>query len=294
MLKIFLVRFRSNPQLLVSRIYNGLKIRFPRQNLSARGKGTHWAFGLNSVLQSEKLFNKNCAWKIGNGRNVRASLDQWVNGEVPSIRDGICINDISRKKVSDFFLPNTTVWDHRKIQEFYEPQSARLISQIETRTDSTQDFMYWKYNGTSIYTVKSGYFTLMKHNLNLVDNLKYDMFYRKLWSLDLIPKFKIFIWKICTNSLALCKNLWVRNITDSPLCCICNIEDETATHLFRNCSFAKNLWQLGTLGIISDQNISTVMTDWVMDFILLFINHDGSSGSRHLHFIFTLWTVWLA
>ena len=54
---------------------------------------------------------------------------------------------------------------------------------------------------------------------------------------------RAFQYKILHNVLFLNKQLFLFNKVTSPLCPICNKEDETPTHLFFTCSFTTSLWK---------------------------------------------------
>ena len=54
---------------------------------------------------------------------------------------------------------------------------------------------------------------------------------------------RAFQYKILHNVLFLNKQLFLFNKVTSPLCCICNKEDETPTHLFFTCFFTTSLWK---------------------------------------------------
>ena len=54
---------------------------------------------------------------------------------------------------------------------------------------------------------------------------------------------RAFQYKILHNVLFLNKQLFLFNKVTSPLCSICNNEDETPTNLFFTCSFTNSLWK---------------------------------------------------
>ena len=54
---------------------------------------------------------------------------------------------------------------------------------------------------------------------------------------------RAFQYKILHNVLFLNKQLFLFNKVTSPLCSICNKEDEIPTHLFFTCSFTTSLWK---------------------------------------------------
>ena len=45
--------------------------------------------------------------------------------------------------------------------------------------------------------------------------------WKEIWKLEIPNKIKKFIWRLCTNSLAINANLYKRKIKDDPVCNIC-------------------------------------------------------------------------
>ena len=54
---------------------------------------------------------------------------------------------------------------------------------------------------------------------------------------------RIYLYKILNNILHVNKSLSRMKVLDSPLCSLCNAEDETIIHLFSKCSVTINLWR---------------------------------------------------
>lgn len=67
-------------------------------------------------------------------------------------------------------------------------------------------------------------------------------FFRILWGLRIIPKWKLFLWKLWHNGLATSNNLFNRDIGISSECPICLAEIEDTQHLFRQCPLALEIW----------------------------------------------------
>lgn len=59
-----------------------------------------------------------------------------------------------------------------------------------------------------------------------------------------MPKWKLYIWKLWHNTLATKSNLFRRGIGVDALCPVCLYDEESLTHLFRQCSLASEAWEL--------------------------------------------------
>lgn len=71
-----------------------------------------------------------------------------------------------------------------------------------------------------------------------------EYFWKSLWSLNILEKIKLFLWKCLQNSLPTNAQLYrkVREVT--PLCTMCHTKTETNEHLLFHCPFAKEIWNL--------------------------------------------------
>ena len=65
--------------------------------------------------------------------------------------------------------------------------------------------------------------------------------WNKLWSLNVPPKVKTFIWWACSNSLPTRDNLHGRKMQVEPRCGFCYQRSKTAEHVLWTCPFARNV-----------------------------------------------------
>ena len=74
-------------------------------------------------------------------------------------------------------------------------------------------------------------------------------------------KYREFQFKVINNILNLNYKLYKMKLIDSPLCSLCNLENETTEHLFWNCSMIQDFWnQLGRVLDMFDFSILTEKT----------------------------------
>lgn len=106
-----------------------------------------------------------------------------------------------------------------------------------------------------------------------------------------MPKWKLFIWKMWQNSLALSDNLHRRNITPSAECCICLHDTEDNDHLFRSCPLAQEVWELD-VGFNTGNLQLQPFREWLSGQILSFVGQDGFQGSLLPRFIGALRAIW--
>lgn len=100
--------------------------------------------------------------------------------------------------------------------------------------------MVWKHKGSGEYTVKSGYRVLNTKYLqdtiymSSIDE-DYKDFYRVLWSLNILGKIKIHIWRLVNNLVPHFDNLARRTLRVKVSCPLCKAELEDSDHLLWSC-----------------------------------------------------------
>ncbi|XP_021840308.1 uncharacterized protein [Spinacia oleracea] len=112
--------------------------------------------------------------------------------------------------------------------------------------------------------------------------------------MNILPKWKLFLWKLLHNGIATKVNLGRRGIQLSMTCDLCGAGEEDIQHLFRFCDIAQQVWRSGSLGIHSEINETMSFKEWFMFYVRLFQRQDGKNIPRCTYFISTLWGLWLA
>ncbi|CAN1787615.1 hypothetical protein LINPERHAP1_LOCUS17719 [Linum perenne] len=64
-----------------------------------------------------------------------------------------------------------------------------------------------------------------------------------LWHLDLPPKIKFFMWRICRNALPTKVGLLSKRCGFSSTCLSCNADDETMEHMLFHCHVSRAIWE---------------------------------------------------
>ena len=117
-------------------------------------------------------------------------------------------------------------------------------------------------------------------------------FFRTLWGLRIMPKWKLFVWKLWHNGLATTANLHRRGIAQSGECPICLHDQEDNDHLFRQSPLAIEAWEQGSLIMQLPNPRHLPFTKWVAYWILKLNTEDGSQESTLSMFVGTLWAIW--
>ncbi|CAN1757980.1 Putative ribonuclease H protein At1g65750, partial [Linum perenne] len=108
------------------------------------------------------------------------------------------------------------------------------------------DKFVWHFDSSGKFTVRSCYRYL--HSTSAPNNQPVDDSLKKLWKwlwhLDLPPKLKFFLWRVCKNALPTNSGLFRRRCTASSDCVTCYADEETLEHLLFHCAVSSSFWQL--------------------------------------------------
>ena len=124
-----------------------------------------------------------------------------------------------------------------------------MILKIPLSFNLPEDKLIQVGNKKGEFTVKSAYFIANK----LLDTKDVGecssgdpnaQIWKKIWSLKLPKKIKIFSWCACVNSLPVLTNLATKGIQTSCVCPICDEEPESFMHALISCDFALSVWSL--------------------------------------------------
>uniref|UniRef100_A0A803N8W7 DUF4283 domain-containing protein n=1 Tax=Chenopodium quinoa TaxID=63459 RepID=A0A803N8W7_CHEQI len=158
------------------------------------------------LLKAETLLKKGSNWKIGNGLSTLA-----VNGCVPEFKPGIPLSSSAAQTISFFIYPQTRLWDTTKVVDWFVPMAASTILAMEEPDTTQEDFRFWGSTQSGTYSMKTGYAILQQQLSPVPIPSSTDSFWKVLWSLQIQPKWKLFLWKLLHQALVV-KNQRICNI----------------------------------------------------------------------------------
>ncbi|XP_048494745.1 uncharacterized protein LOC125494904 [Beta vulgaris subsp. vulgaris] len=230
---------------------------------------------------------------IGDGSDTKILEDKWVTGEPIKLKTGIQLQERGIRTVKDLFVVNQKRWNSELIWKLFVPESSTRILTTYIPKEHIQDYYAWSESRHGDFRVKDAYVFLLGLRGGPQSNCSHRRFWSKLWASDLRPKWKIFIWRLLQNSLAVNCNLAKRNIPISVNCSICHQFPEDEKHLFRDCDTSSRIWSASVLGINTRSSVYIPLGDWIRNFLHLFWREDGLNSERVREFVTTLWSIWL-
>jgi hypothetical protein len=138
-------------------------------------------------------------------------------------------------------------------------RSLRLISHHFLKENSFGPFA----NG--LFSTKSAHKLISSQRSHLSNFPLPAANWKKLWKLNLNDRLKLFLWKIVWDIVPSKSRLnSVFPIPQTDLVCpLCNVEDDSLTHLFFRCFFARISWRLSPWPLDSLKWSALSLADWI-------------------------------
>ncbi|KAK6157968.1 hypothetical protein DH2020_005282 [Rehmannia glutinosa] len=189
-------------------------------------------------------------------------------------------------KVNDLFIPGCREWDLELVEEIFCHRDAQQIANIPLAERAYEDTHVWHFDKKGNYTVKSGY--RMAANLATQNSNTSSGYWRKLWSIQIPPKVKHFVWKVSRDCIPTRVNLVRKNIMVDQCCVICQKGLENCWHVFLSCDFAAGCWEYARLKREIDKWMD--ITDSFADFLHnILLNVDSNCAAK---ICMVMWNIW--
>jgi len=201
--------------------------------------------------------------------------------------------------VKELVDPLTLTWDHDKLQRFFTPLDAEVISSIPLTTRGQNDFWAWHYEKAGVFSVRSAYRMLVQKKENLTAWLEHtpstsdiranEKEWTAIWQLKVPPKIKVFLWRLARHSIPTADVLHRRHIAPHAACLVCGVPDSWK-HSLLECNLAKCVWALMNEETV--EHICNVEEQNAKAWLAEIISSLPKEESRRV--VVTMWAVWHA
>ena len=98
-----------------------------------------------------------------------------------------------------------------------------------------EDKVFWKANKAHDFSVKSAYQVVLRlahqHSGESSHNWSNEKVWKHIWTLNVTPKVRNFLWRACLNILPTRENLQRRKVAMDSLCEFCKQQPESVCHV---------------------------------------------------------------
>ncbi|XP_075640643.1 uncharacterized protein LOC142612431 [Castanea sativa] len=271
-----------------SLFYRVYKARyFPSCTFMEAELGTNPSFVWRSLLQAREVITKGSIWEVGDGRSIGVSSHKWLP-RPPQFLDGVntCL------KVRDLVSEETNKWNLSLLTATFTQSTVKDILRCKKGALNSRDSLKWKESKNRVFSVRTAYHVALRLNKPLTGEHSLEAhdqrMWKKLWSLNIPPKVRTFIWRACLDVLPTKANLARRKVRIDDRCSICCQQSETTCHILWECPLARNVWAL-VRGKLQKSNSATV------NFLMLARQMMERLDKKELEvWSITAWSIWNA
>ncbi|CAN1146778.1 Putative ribonuclease H protein At1g65750 [Linum perenne] len=259
-------------------------IYYPNSDFLQANKHHRSSWIWSGIMEGRKALLHGLRKNIGDGYGTNI-IDVWIP-EAAGFKAS-CSLSHSTIKVSDYIINPQRIWNAVKLRSVFPESVVRQILLIPLGLEGYADRLIWHYESTGNFIVRSCYRHLRaitnSHN-HPVDNSTKKM-WKWLWQLDLPPKIKFFLWRVCRNALPTKIGLFRRRCSTSSLCHTCNGDDETLEHMLFHCPVSMSFWQQ-VLPTLQGPSMIQSAQSWFKSLA------STVSQSTATQIGYTLWYIW--
>jgi hypothetical protein len=200
-----------------------------------------------AILAGREALSQGIIRRVGTGE----SISIWEHNWIPSSRT-LCPlfrpNAAPAEMVSELINQDSKQWDmHSLAANFCQADIDRII-QIPLSTRADEDWLAWAHERSGIYTVKSAYRMLVSRagekqaRGGSSSSQGQGDLWKRLWSLKVVPKVRVFWWRVMRGIVPDFSTLTRRHVRDNRTCLVCKTTSETLLHALAECHHARMFW----------------------------------------------------
>jgi hypothetical protein len=177
---------------------------------------------------------ENSSWLLGNGDIINFWLDEWCgNPLVHYLQIPDQFHNHLSAKVEDFIVNKHWKFPDSVLGLF--PNLSNIVSKISIPLDSKEDTLVWKNSTSGALTFKDAFLFHGEIGQNLA-------WAKLIWCIDIPPSKSLLSWRLVHDKLPTDNILANKGIHLCSMCSLCCHNQESAQHLFFECSYSLNIW----------------------------------------------------
>lgn len=249
--------FLKHPEALVTRIFKARY--FPNNTFFNANRGGGASFIWSGIWQAKEVLKKGFRWVLGDGKSIEVFDDAWLRGKNEFRVDSNNATRGTKLKAFDLFMPETKMWDYQKVYNLFPSCDAKAILATPIPQNQVGDRAAWLHSVDGKYSVKTGYKFWQN---SMAANNTQGSGWSQLRKLEVPQKVKIFLWRFCRNNIPVRNLLRGKGVQIPILCPMCESDIEHLLHVFFDCDFAKQCWNV--VGLQYDMSCVENASDWLL------------------------------
>ena len=228
--------FSNEPCSLCARVLKGRY--FPEMDFMHAALPKSASATWKAIIAGREALRTGLISRVGDGTTIDVWNDKWIAGTI-SMKPIFRPPNITIETVDE--LIDTTNWSWRQdlVRETFIAPDVEAILNIPIRQGGgVEDSFAWAFEKSGNYTVKSAYRSLMNQNKRLAleegtateTSSDEQQLWKSLWKLNVIPKVRVFWWRVLRGILPDETTLNYRHIADVRQCNVCRSAEEDLKH----------------------------------------------------------------
>ncbi|XP_056695804.1 uncharacterized protein [Spinacia oleracea] len=251
---------------------------YPNGDFLESYRGPASSFAWRSIWAAKALLKEGLIWRVGDGKSINIWHDQWVadesGGHITSSPNAAI------EQVCELIDQDSKEWRYDLISKFFNDRDERCILAIPISDRMPKDVLTWAFSNDGLYSVKTAY--MLGKSCNLDD---IHAAWLEIWKLNVTPKAKHFVWRVCTGTLRVRALLKTRHLSDVDGCPLCPDTVETLNHALFECRSVCNLWKDSGYEVLLRNSNSLPFGD-------LIVAWSKEEAKVCQMGVFLLWSIW--
>lgn len=157
---------------------------------------------------------------------------------------------VTQLKVKDIIDHLSMSWNLLALNEIISEEESWAILSVPLSPFLQTDQVIWKHSRDDEFTIKSAYGLLA--NSHAIPSSHTPLPWKRIWSLPIPNKIKVFIWRAAHEALAVNKAIHYRIPAKDPTCPMCSSHDESVIHCLVQCQRVQTIWAklMGNFSVI--------------------------------------------
>ncbi|XP_004301837.1 PREDICTED: putative ribonuclease H protein At1g65750-like [Fragaria vesca subsp. vesca] len=250
------------------------------------------SYAWRSLMKGVDLLKQGVRFQIGTGSSVSVWNDPWLPRPYTFKPYSGVMEGLEDLMVGDLIDPDTSTWMVDLLEELFYADEVEMIRKIPLSIRSPDDRLIWHFDKHGLYSVRSGYHLAGGVNADQSRGSSSspagsNKTWKQVWKVRVLPKVKSFVWRLMRNILPTKVALSKKICMEEQLCPFCRTENETALHLFKECSGAACMLIISPLGLRARNHGANNMEEWVVGMM------DVLTTGQVEMFFMLLWALWV-
>jgi hypothetical protein len=219
---------------------------FPHCSILETDIKTRGSYAWQSIIKAREVLLKGGVWRVGDGRKIKIWKTRWLleDHHRSIVTHGPQL--LQDCTVDQLILKPRMEWDSALIDKLFLPYDAEAIKNIPLSDRAPPDKFCWPGTANGLYTVKSGYHSLLHYEKqHLPGSSTKDTLqpiWNSVWSLQIPKKCQHFAWRASREALPTRVNLCRRRLPIDPTRENCRNSPEDVLHAVWTCPSIHSVW----------------------------------------------------